>query len=111
MTIQNIFNDIPWPEWDKIDKARLKKEDVDSAEEFREKGAIPAAWLMAQMGLLGYKIGSASVSEDDGNSFIIGENTAKDHIFQLLSYIKQQIRDRISVQMNETAEFKAQYMP
>ncbi|MFC1663186.1 UDP-N-acetylmuramate dehydrogenase [Patescibacteria group bacterium] len=64
-----------------------------------------AAKLIDQAGLKGKRIGGAEVSKIHAN-FIIntGSATAED-ITILISYIKQQIRDKFNVQLNEEIQY------
>ncbi|MBU1037077.1 UDP-N-acetylmuramate dehydrogenase [Patescibacteria group bacterium] len=64
------------------------------------------AWqLIEEAGLRGKKIGSAEVSEEHAN-FIINTGKAKaDDIVILISYIKQQVRDKLGVQMQEEIKY------
>ncbi|KKP71361.1 MAG: UDP-N-acetylenolpyruvoylglucosamine reductase [Candidatus Moranbacteria bacterium GW2011_GWE2_35_2-] len=65
---------------------------------------IPAGWLIEQVGLKGKKIGGAQVSEKHAN-FIIntGDATAEDVII-LSSLIKQKVRTRFGVQLQEEVQ-------
>lgn len=63
-----------------------------------------AARLIDQAGLKGKRIGGAEVSRLHAN-FIINTGTATaDHVLQLMSYIKQQIRDRYGIQLQEEVQ-------
>ncbi len=68
-------------------------------------GKIPAGWLIDQMDLRGKKIGGAMVSLEHSN-FIIntGKATAEDVII-LSSLIKQKVRNRFGVQLEEEVQF------
>lgn len=69
-----------------------------------EDGIIPAAWLIEETGLKGKKIGGAQISEKHAN-FVInsGQATAEDVII-LSSFIKQQVRDELGVQLQEEVQ-------
>lgn len=64
-------------------------------------GKIGAGWLIDKIGLGGKKIGGAKVSLEHAN-FIVntGGATAQD-VVMLISYIKQQVRDRFGIQLQE----------
>lgn len=66
---------------------------------------LPAGWLIDRVGLLGKKIGGAMVSEKHAN-FIIntGAATAEDVII-LASYVKQQVRDKFGVELQEEVQY------
>lgn len=64
-----------------------------------------ASQLIDQLGLKGFTIGGAMVSTKHAN-FIVNTGTATaDHIIQLISYIKQQVRDKCGVQLQEEIEY------
>lgn len=64
-----------------------------------------AAQHIDELGLKGYKIGGAQISNQHAN-FIVntGEATA-DNVVQLISYIKQQVRDKHGIQLMEEIEY------
>lgn len=73
--------------------------------EFLEKGAIPAAWLIDECGLKGKKIGQAQVALEHAN-FIINTGQAKaEDVIMLISFIKQQVRDRLGIQLEEEIQY------
>lgn len=86
-------------------------ENKELVEEFeREQGIkygdnkLPAGWLIEQAGLRGKKIGGAMASEKHAN-FIIntGATTAEDVII-LASFIKQQVRDKFGIELQEEVQ-------
>lgn len=68
-------------------------------------GNKTAAQLIDSLGLKGYKMGGAKVSDKHAN-FIIntGKATAED-VVMLISYIKQQVRDEFGIQLQEEVEY------
>ncbi len=70
-----------------------------------DQSELSAAALIDQAGLKGFSIGGAQVSTKHAN-FIINTGTATaDDVVMLISYIKQQIRDRYGVQLREEIEY------
>ncbi|MFA6475186.1 MAG: UDP-N-acetylmuramate dehydrogenase [Patescibacteria group bacterium] len=68
-------------------------------------GDKTAAQLIDELGLKGYKIGDAMVSNTHANFILnVGHATA-DQVVQLISYIKQQVRDKTGVQLMEEIEY------
>lgn len=66
---------------------------------------VPAAKLIDDLGLKGKKIGGAQVSEKHAN-FILNTGTATaDDVAQLISYVKQQVRDATGIQLQEEVEY------
>lgn len=70
-----------------------------------KKGMVGAGWIIEKIGLKGKTIGGAKISDEHAN-FIInaGEATAGD-VIMLASYIKQQARDKLGVQLKEEIRY------
>ena len=100
-----VFKNVAWSDWEKISPERLKKEDIDDASQFKTKGIVPAGWIIDQLGLKGYKIGQAMVSEKHGNFLLNMGQATTDQIVQLISYIKMQVRDRLGIQLQEEVQY------
>jgi len=85
--------------------AKLKTIDK-GVEEKIKGGKLGSAWLIDRAGLKGYTIGGAQVSHQHAN-FIIktGKNARADHVLQLISYIKQQVRDKYGIQLQEEIQY------
>jgi len=88
----------------------LKEQSPRLAEYAEENGAVKgdkvgAGWLVDLMNLKGKKIGGAKISLEHGN-FIIntGQATALD-VIALISFVKQQVRDRFNVQLQEEIQY------
>ncbi len=72
---------------------------------FKNPPGQSAGRLIDQAGLKGKKIGGAVVSEIHGN-FIVNDGSAtSEQIVMLISLIKQQIRDRFGIQLNEEIQY------
>ncbi|MFA5994949.1 MAG: UDP-N-acetylmuramate dehydrogenase [Patescibacteria group bacterium] len=64
-----------------------------------------AGQLIDELGLKGYQIGGAKISEKHGN-FILNTGTATvNDLVQLISYVKQQVRDKTGVQLMEEVDY------
>jgi len=85
----------------------LLEKDFFSAEEkqlFASRGAIPAGWFIDHAELKGKKINGAYVPSEHAN-YIMNDGTAKaGDIVALISYIKQQVRDKYGVQLEEEVQ-------
>ena len=77
-----------------------------NVEEKIKGGKIGSAFIIDKAGLKGYKIGGAQLSEDHAN-FIVkaSDDTKADHVLQLISYIKQQVRDKYGIQLQEEIQY------
>ncbi|RJO59301.1 UDP-N-acetylmuramate dehydrogenase [Candidatus Parcubacteria bacterium] len=72
---------------------------------FKNPANNHAGRLIDQAGLKGKKIGGAEISQAHGN-FIVNSGTATaEDIVILISYIKQQIRDKFGVQLEEEVRY------
>ncbi|MFA6973136.1 MAG: UDP-N-acetylmuramate dehydrogenase [Parcubacteria group bacterium] len=68
-------------------------------------GKLPSGWLIARAGLRGKKIGGALVSMEHAN-FIVNTGTATaEDITALDSLVKQQVRDKFGVQLQEEVQY------
>lgn len=66
---------------------------------------IPAGWLVEKVGLKGKKIGGAMISNEHAN-FIINTGEAKaNDVIILESLVKQQVRDKLGVQLMEEVQY------
>lgn len=77
----------------------------------RQKGVepkddkLPSGWVIEQLGLKGKKMGGAMVSLQHAN-YIINTGDAKaEDVIMLASYIKQQVRDKMGVQLKEEVSY------
>jgi len=88
-----------------VENEELQKRFKEASGFRNPNGEIPAGWLISEMGLRGKKIGGIEVSEKHAN-FIIntGGGTAQD-VVMLTSFIKQQVRDNLGVQLKEEVNY------
>lgn len=71
---------------------------------FASRHAIPAAWFIERAELKGKKIGGAYIPPEHAN-YIINDGTAKaEDVIMIISFIKQQVRDKFGVQLKEEIE-------
>jgi UDP-N-acetylmuramate dehydrogenase len=64
-----------------------------------------AAKLIDDLGLKGKQIGGAKVSDIHANFIINTGDATADDVVQLISYIKQQVRDKNGIQLHEEIEY------
>ena len=73
----------------------------EERERFGSREAIPTAWFIEKAGLKGKKIGGAYIPKEHAN-YLINDGTATaDNVLQLISLIKQQVRDKFGIQLEE----------
>lgn len=95
-----------------VELSNLKKQEQNVGEDtagctFRNPAGAEhsAAYYIDQLGLKGYRIGDAMVSTTHANFILnVGHATA-DQVVQLVSYIKQQVRDKSGIQLMEEIEY------
>lgn len=64
-----------------------------------------AAKLIDDLGLKGFSIGGAKISQTHANFIINTGDATADDVVQLISYIKQQVRDKKGIQLMEEVEY------
>lgn len=90
---------------DETNLPKLKAIDKNVTEKIKG-GKLGSAWLIEKAGLKGYKIGGAQISPTHANFIIkLNNNARADHVLQLISYIKQQIRDNYGIQLQEEVQY------
>lgn len=86
--------------------AGIRKADPEHGEERIRGGKIGAGWFIDRAGLKGYRIGGAQVSNEHANFIVkIADDAKADHVLQLISYIKQQVRDKYGIQLQEEVQY------
>lgn len=71
---------------------------------FASRHAIPAAWFIEHAELKGKKIGGAYIPSEHAN-YVLSDGTAKaEDVIMMISFIKQQVRDKFGVQLEEEIE-------
>lgn len=74
-------------------------------EEFIQRGQLPSSWLIDQAGLKGKKIGGVQVSTDHANYLVNTGGAKAEDVVMMISFIKQQIRDKFRIQLHEEVRF------
>lgn len=111
-TFQLLSNDAAMLRSLMVELAKLKKHEQNVGEDtagctFRNPVGAPksAAQYIDELGLKGFQIGDAKVSTTHANFILnVGHATA-DQVVQLVSYVKQQVRDKCGVQLMEEIEY------
>lgn len=83
---------------------RLKK-DVDIPPEFLAKKRIPAGWLIEQVGLKGFAIGGARISDKHGNFTLNAGKATADEVVELISLIKTRVRAAYGIELMEEIQY------
>lgn len=84
---------------------QLLRCNIPMADSIKKFGKVPAKLLIAEAGLAGKTIGAMKISESNPNFIVnLGGGTA-DEFIQLVSLIKQQVRDRFGLQLDEEVRY------
>jgi UDP-N-acetylmuramate dehydrogenase len=95
-----IFKNIRFED---VDLKKLEDKNIEVAK-FDKFKKIPAAYIIEKTGLKGHKIGDAQISEQHGNYIVNTNNATADQIIMLISFIKQQVRDKYGIQLQEEVQ-------
>ncbi|MFC1644623.1 UDP-N-acetylmuramate dehydrogenase [Patescibacteria group bacterium] len=68
-------------------------------------GNVASGFLIDYLDLKGKKIGGAQVSEKHANFIVNTGGATSDHIAMLIAYIKQQVRDKLHIQLKEEIQY------
>jgi len=91
--------------FDDLKLANLKLASLAEQEGVVKNNMIGAAWLIDMVGLKGKTIGGAKVSLEHANFIINTSGATAEDVVTLISYIKQQIRNRFKVQLQEEVQY------
>ncbi|MFA6307606.1 MAG: UDP-N-acetylmuramate dehydrogenase [Patescibacteria group bacterium] len=89
--------------FEQVDLNKLKEKNID-IDKFSQYKKIPAAHLIEKAGLKGHTIGGAQVSELHGNYIVNKGDATAEQVIMLISFIKQQVRDKYGVQLQEEVQ-------
>ena len=66
---------------------------------------LPAAKLIEEAGMKGYKLGGAMVSDKHANFIINVNNATASDVIQLISMVKLRVRDELKIQLMEEVQY------
>ncbi len=72
---------------------------------FLTKGQVPAGWLIELADCKGKQIGGAQVSTKHANYIVNTGNARAEEVVMLISYIKQQVRDKFGIELQEEIQY------
>lgn len=88
-----------------VEEIRKKFAGEEKLAEFIKRGQLPASWLIDKAGLKGKTIGAIQISPQHANYLVnLGGGTAE-QVVQMISYIKQQVRDQFGIQLQEEVRY------
>lgn len=88
-----------------VQSESLRKEFEEEAGTSCREKKVPAGWLIDKVGLRGKTMGGAMVSKEHPNYIVNTGNATASDVIMLMSYIKQQVRDKLYVQLTQEVEF------
>lgn len=68
-------------------------------------GRMSVGWLIDSLGLKGKTIGGAKISLEHANFIVNTGKATSDDVIMLVSYIKQQVRDKYGLQLEEEVQY------
>ena len=89
----------------RIDNPNLARRIEKEQKKFVERGMVPVAWLLEELGVKGKVIGGAKISLEHANFIVNTSSATAEDVMILISYIKQQIRDKFHLQLGEEIQF------
>ncbi len=92
-----IFKNTPLHD---IDKGLCARNGFDISP-FVDAPVLPSAWVIDRLGLKGKTIGKAQISTKHAAFIINLGGATADHVIQLISFVKQQVRDRTGIELHE----------
>ena len=95
-----IFKNILFENVD-IEVLKAKNIEIEKFDKFKK---IPAAYIIERAGLKGHKIGDAQISELHANYIVNNGQATAEQVIMLISFIKQQVRDKYGVQLQEEVQ-------
>lgn len=97
-----IFMNVPISDEQEVRHKFANEEKID---EFIKRKQLPSSWLIDRAGLKGKTIGGIQVSEDHANYLINIGNATAEQVIQMISFIKQQVRDKFGIQLQEEVRY------
>lgn len=88
-----------------VSNEALRKEFEKETGAISRENKVPAGWLIDRVGLRGKRIGGAMVSETHPNYILNAGGASASDVVMLMSYIKQQVRDKLGVELAQEVEF------
>ncbi len=87
------------------EELRAKIKESKTLETFLTQGQIPAGWLIELAGCKGKQIGGVQVSTKHANYIVNTGDARAEEVIMLISYIKQQVRDKFGIELHEEVQY------
>lgn len=89
----------------KLEDEKLLKDFENESGVAPRKNSVPAGWVIERVGLRGKEIGGAKISEKHANYIINTGKASASDVVMLASFVKQQVRDQLGVQLQEEVSY------
>lgn len=97
-----VFKNVAITNAEELRKKLGSEEKLDG---FIARGQLPASWLIDRAGLKGKTIGKIQVSEKHANYLVNLGGGKAEEVVMLISFIKQQLRDKYGIQLQEEVRY------
>ena len=98
----SVFENLD-PEYVKMNNLKLYEKAVIEGK--TKRGQIGVGYIIDLLGLRGKTIGGAKISLEHANHIVNTGNAKADEVIMLISYIKQQVRDKFKIQLKEEIQY------
>lgn len=91
-----------------IDELELMNSNIANLakkENIVKNGKVGAGWIINMAGIKGKTIGGAKISLEHANFIVNTGNASSENVIMLISFIKQQIRDKFKIQLQEEIQY------
>lgn len=85
-----------------VSKWSGKKEDLPAL--FWERGKIPVGWLVEQVGMKGYTVGGAKVSDEHGNFIINFASGTQADILSVVEAVREKVYNKFGIELEPEVE-------
>lgn len=79
--------------------------DYPELEEFKERGSIPAGYLIEKVGLKGTKKGGAMISKKHANFIVNADKASSEDIINLIKKAKKKVKEKFGVDLEEEVRY------
>lgn len=100
-----IFTNVDITSDERAKEVEKKLKGRERLEQFIERKQLPSSWLIDQAGLKGKKIGKVQVSLDHANYIVNLGGGKAEQVIMLISFIKQQVRDKFGIELHEEVQY------
>ena len=101
-----VFKNVPWDSLSFAGRQKLLRR-FPSLERFKNQTHIPTAFIIDELGLKGYSIGGAAISEKHANFFINNDGASSHDLMILISHCKEFVHRKTGLLLEEEIQHLA----